>query len=290
MQARWISRIQKGFLILGVGGALTACKGDDPWEPDAEWIAMAGGDADSELAKRLNVELRLILPREPKKNWVFDGYTNSRTGEVAWSRSWTSKIDFTGVSWDKSKNLTMITPRHALMAKHYMRKHGDTVVFHDREGQQVKRVLVGMRKLPGVDVGVGILDEAVPPGIKIYKLLEPSESFATDLVGALALITDNERLVHVHEISAIRGTYVSFQQARTLPEGFFEDLVRGDSGNPSFLMVRGEPVLLETHHFGGAGSGPFLGDAQIQEGIALAIADLAPTAGGGEYAISTVVP
>ena len=109
MQARWISRIQKGFLILGIGGALTACKGDDPWEPDAEWIAMAGGDADSELAKRLNVELRLILPREPKKNWVFDGYTNSRTGEVAWSRSWTSKIDFTGVSWDKSKNLTMIT-------------------------------------------------------------------------------------------------------------------------------------------------------------------------------------
>jgi hypothetical protein len=33
--------------------------------------------------------------------------------------------------------------------------------------------------------------------------------------------------------------------------------VVGDSGNPGFLLVNDEPILLETHSTGGFGSGPF---------------------------------
>ena len=39
-------------------------------------------------------------------------------------------------------------------------------------------------------------------------------------------------------------------------------LIVGDSGNPSFLLVNGEPVLLETHTTGGFGAGPFFSDPE----------------------------
>ena len=35
--------------------------------------------------------------------------------------------------------------------------------------------------------------------------------------------------------------------------GYGKILVSGDSGNPSFIMVNGEPTLIETHHTGGEG-------------------------------------
>ena len=83
---------------------------------------------------------------------------------------------------------------------------------------------------------------------------------------------------------------VRFRYPRSLPKGFYEALITGDSGNPSFVLVRGEPVLLETHYTGGAGAGPFYGSARIQEGIRAAIAELALSSGGGEYTFSTLRP
>ena len=145
---------------------------------------------------------------------------------------------------------------------------------------------MGVAKLPGNwDVAVGILNEAVPSGVTHYKLPEPSETLNSDLFGALALVTDGERKVHVHECSKFPPTSVRFRFPRSLPKGFFEQLIKGDSGNPSFLVVRGEMVLIETHYFGGAGSGPFYGNAQIQEEIKIAISQLDAQFGGGEYSI-----
>ena len=37
--------------------------------------------------------------------------------------------------------------------------------------------------------------------------------------------------------------------------GFFESIISGDSGNPSFLIINGTLVLLTVWTFGGAGSG-----------------------------------
>ena len=81
-----------------------------------------------------------------------------------------------------------------------------------------------------------------------------------------------------------------FRYPRSLPKGFYEDLIKGDSGNPSFVLVRGEPVLLETHTSGGAGAGPFYGSAEVQAGISAAIAQLAVQFGGGDYSLGTVRP
>ena len=284
MQTRWFSLIQKGFLAVGISSLLAACGGDEVAEPE-EQIAIVGGT----MAQRLSAEVRRILPKEAGKDWVFDGYSDPQTREVAWSRFWTRHVDFTGVAWDSPRTLTMITPRHVVFAKHYVRKAGDVVKFHDRRGVEVQRVLMGLVKVPGSwDVGVGILNEPVPAGVKIYKLPTPAEDLHTQLNGALAIVTDGKRKVHVHECRAMRPDRVVFRKSASIPDGFFSALVKGDSGNPSFVLSRGEPVLIETHHTGGAGSGPFYGNPQIQAEIRNAIAELAVQFGGGELSFGTV--
>ena len=39
---------------------------------------------------------------------------------------------------------------------------------------------------------------------------------------------------------------------------YYEDIISGDSGNPVFLVLENDVILLHTFHYGGAGSGPFL--------------------------------
>jgi hypothetical protein len=103
-------------------------------------------------------------------------------------------------------------------------------------------------------------------------------------------VTNSPREVLVHECKTILPEMVGFRYPRSLPDGFSKPLVKGDSGNPSFLLVRGEPVLLETHTSGGPGTGPFYGSANIQAAIAAAISQLALQFDGGEYSIGTIRP
>ena len=294
MHARWNSTVLKGISTLAVAAILAACGTDDvvgPGPAQTEFPPIAGTGGGSPLALRLNEEMLKILPKKTGQNFVFDAYSHPQTREVAWSRLWTRKLDFTGVTWDSHRTMTMITPRHVVMAKHFVRNPGDVVRLHDRRGREVQRVLQGVVKLEGPwDVAVGILNEAVPSGVAHYKLLEPSDTLHEELLGTLALVTDGERLVHVHECGEMSPITVVFRFPRSLPKGFYESLIAGDSGNPSFLLIRGELVLLETHHRGGAGAGPFYGSAQIQEGIRAAIAGLATEFGGGEYSFETIRP
>lgn len=53
------------------------------------------------------------------------------------------------------------------------------------------------------------------------------------------------------------------------------NLVAGDSGNPAFVVVNGQLVLVSTNTFGGTGSkGPFFGGPNVQGFIKSAIEDL----------------
>jgi len=294
MNDRSLSSLRRFFLFLPVIFSLAGCGEEEgtlgPGPAQTEFPPIVGTGGGTPTALRLNEQLLKILPREAGKNWVFDGYRDPSTKEVAWSRTWTSRIDFTGVAWDDTRTMTLITPRHVVMARHYKRGAGDIVRFHDRSGKEVQRVLVGWKNFPGTDdVTVGILNQAVPSGVRHYKLLEPAPDLPEKLLGTLALVTDSERKVHVHEAN-VQPQTVRFRFPRSLPKGFFEPLVKGDSGNPSFLFINGEPVLFETHMLGGAGTGPFYGSAEIQAGIRGAMERLAEEHGGAEYTFETVRP
>jgi hypothetical protein len=267
--------------FLSLTGCLDSSGGGEP-------SAAPVGDSSAPLAQRINSGTRALIPNKPGKNWVFDAYVSTDSPDVAWSRSWTKKIDFSGVAWDNPRSLTLISPRHALMAKHYQRRPGSMVIFHDRKGDEVPRAIVGIAGIAGTDLAVVLLHDDAPKNVKAYRVLEPSDSYNESLTGALVLVTDKQRLVHIHEIRTVIGRSIVFKKAEGIAEGFYEPLITGDSGNPSFVWLRGEPVLVETHTTGGPGAGPFVSEPTTFAAINQAMSALSLSGDAPVYQLQTV--
>jgi len=183
-------------------------------------------------------------------------------GDSEMNTTWTRKFDASGISFNVTQTCTLVTRQHVVMAAHYKRKVPSSVVFHDRKGKRLERVLVAARNVHG-DCAVGLLNEPVPAGYRVYPLLAPSEGLAERLKGEFVLVTDQKKRLFVHEVVGVSGDRISLRYDAKKKLGYGKILVSGDSGNPSFIMVNGEPALIETHHTGGAGAGPFYGSATL---------------------------
>jgi hypothetical protein len=250
----------------------------------------ANGGKQGKLAKSINAQTGKLLPEKPERDEIFDAYVSKTSPDVAWGSAWMKAIDFSGVAWDNPRTLTMISPRHALMARHYQRKIGSKVTFHDRRGRPVTRKINGIENLMH-DIAVVILDEDLPATIKAYRLLPPGESYSELLRGSHALITswaNGTRKVHIHAVFSVFSGLVTFVDAATLPAKFFNKLIKGDSGNPSFLWLNNEPVLIETHTYGGSGRGPFFSTPENFSKINAAMLKLSKAQKAPVYQLKTV--
>lgn len=187
---------------------------------------------------------------------------------------WSRNFDMSGVSFNEKMTLTLVTRRHVIMASHYRRRPGAKVVFHNRMGKRIERTLIDVIGVVG-DVAVGLLDLDVPPDLKIYALPAPRKDFSF-LEGTNAAVTGQNRRIFFHEIDRVGSTSITFRHPKVAKHGWGKNLVKGDSGNPSFFISEDELVLIETHTSGGAGSGPFYGSSLIQEKLSAAITTLAP--------------
>ncbi len=199
-------------------------------------------------------------------------------GNSVMNTTWTRKFDASGISFNHKRTCTLVTRQHVVMAAHYKRKVPSSVVFHDRNGRRLERVLVSAVNVVG-DCAVGLLNEPVPSGYKVYPLLAYDANIAEKLKGEFVLVTDQKKRVFVHEVgglgkSAGGGSMIFLRYDANKKVGYGKILVSGDSGNPSFIMKNGEPVLIETHHTGGAGAGPFYGDPVLHKKLAEAIQQL----------------
>ncbi|MEK7952962.1 hypothetical protein WKV53_20785 [Luteolibacter sp. Y139] len=214
-------------------------------------------------------------------NTVITNYTTDRPS--TWGHNFTRRLDFTGVAWDDTRTATAVSPLHVVMAAHYQRPVGSTIVFNDRSGQPHRRTLVAVESLSEIaDVAVGKLDSPLPSGVKPYRLLPPSTGYES-LAGCLAFVTDQQRRAFVHEIAGVQGNGLSFRHGSRVSSLFRKNLVAGDSGHPSFLLVGGEMVLISTHTTGGPGSGSFYSCPQVFSAV-----DAAMTKLGGGYHLSVV--
>lgn len=212
------------------------------------------------------------LPDRKESPNIFDSYSPSDDAKLA--GGWARSFDMSGVSFDDKRTATLVTPRHVVMAKHYQRPKGARVVFHDRFGKRLERKLVDKRGVAG-DIAVGLLDREVPPRFKVYPLPHPSTR-PEDLVGRLAAVTDQNRRIFFHRVRYASPNTVAFQYDEPSVVGWSKKLVSGDSGNPGFLPVGNDLVLLETHHTGGPGTGPYFGNPEVQAKLQKIITEMAP--------------
>lgn len=198
-----------------------------------------------------------------------------------------------GANWWQ-RGGTLITPKHALFAAHFatsvLPNGGTPLIFVDENNNAIKRNIMGYG-LDGSDIAIAVLDSPVPSNIKIAKVLPPN---FTDYISTSRNNNDNidfdpklyaigldqeEKAIlkiwsSVYRYTTNIITYGSTLMARTIElsdmnpsnystmnppptnfSNFFETIITGDSGNPLFIIVDNELVVLTT--WWGPNTGPF---------------------------------
>jgi len=211
-------------------------------------------------------------------NAVFSGYRANAASN--WQNNWTRRIDLSGVSWSQRQAGTAITPRHIVYAGHYPIKKNKPISFHDRQGNLhrrkiIKAISLRRKELPvKFDVIVGLLDLPLPPEVKTYRLLPLRSDYQHTLIDVPILVTEQKRQVFINRIRRVTGRNLSMKYDKEETLWPTKPLVKGDSGHPSFILVGGEPVLVETHTGGGSGTGPFYSGEELLPNLEKAVADL----------------
>lgn len=185
---------------------------------------------------------------------------------------WGNGIDLTCISpWNSNagarKAGTAITPRHIVNAAHYEYGLGTVVRFVTADNQVVNRTVVGKKRHPDYtpyypDLTIYTLDSDLPASITPCKVM-PSDWDTYITEGNLngtrpaALGLDQEEKGLIIDLASERSFRTSTDPTRLI---FDESKIIGDSGNPAFVIVDGELVLVTAWTFGGAGSGTSIAD------------------------------
>jgi hypothetical protein len=225
--------------------------------------------AASALAGKIASETVEIVPEGWDFNYVFDAYKSESNWrqKSGWARNWTRAMDMTGVAWNTDKAGTLITPRHIVMCLSHPHQVGDEVVFHDAEGNPHVRTVEAVSNLGTMklDFGVALLNEDVP--VTPYKLLPPSRDYGKVLPEAGVFVTSARAQLLVAKVNEVRQGHVTYVENEKVREDYRQKLRKEDSGNPSFVRLNGEPVLVSVNSLGGYGGGVFLSDPVVYGGL-----------------------
>lgn len=186
---------------------------------------------------------------------------------------WAHDLDMTCISpWNSKGHTrragTLISPRHAVWARHYSIPLNSTLRFVDMSNNVVERTIVKTVALPvpahtnymsGYDMVIGLLDRDVPSSITFAKVLPRNftEIYGSHLHHALPVLsTDYEEKALVDDLNAMHDKMVSLSTPiLSYRHAYYESKIVGDSGNPSFFVIDNQLVFLFVFTYGGAGSG-----------------------------------
>lgn len=203
---------------------------------------------------------------------------------------WAKGFDFSCVSpWNSGAGAlragTAISPRHIIFANHFALWPGVRMVFIGEDGGVCPCSITKTKRIGKTDIMIGLLDYELTPNIRPAKVM-PSDWIAhIGSVTNFPIVTFNqcEQLLYskltvvltngvpasvwnqrVCETNAPIGISIGDDaEGRTVnvPEFAIQrkGMIRvGDSGNPAFMIFRGEPVLMYCLLSGGVGRGPWI--------------------------------
>ncbi|XP_048769813.1 uncharacterized protein LOC125675985 [Ostrea edulis] len=186
---------------------------------------------------------------------------------------WAHDLDLTCISpWNSNghnrKAGTLLSPRHAIWARHYNMPVNTTLRFVDVNNKVVDRKIIKTHVLPvpshinyhsGYDMMVGLLDQDVPSTITFAKVLPRNftEIYGSHLHHALPVLsTDYEEKALVDDLRMMHNKMVSLSvPILSYRKAYYESKIVGDSGNPTFFVIDNQLVFLFVFTYGGAGAG-----------------------------------
>ena len=176
---------------------------------------------------------------------------------------WLKDVDFSCASpWSDECGTvragTLISRRHVIFAKHFPLWKGVRILFVDREGEVCPCRIEATKALEKCDIMIGSLDYEVTPNIHPAKILP--DDYA-DYIGdgrGLPIVTFNQNeKAFLSECCSIATNSISNTASTNAAwKALGGRIVTGDSGNPAFLLIGNEPILLYCLHTGGVGHGP----------------------------------
>ena len=176
---------------------------------------------------------------------------------------WLKDVDFSCVSpWNDSCGAlragTLISRRHVIFAKHFPLWRGVRILFVDQTGEVCSCRVAAMKTLGECDIAIGLLDCEVTPKIHPAKILPEDYERHIGDGNELFIVTFNQgEQVYLSQVSSITTNSISNLAAVNVNyRPFCRKMVGGDSGNPAFLLIGNEPILLYCLQTGGVGHGP----------------------------------
>jgi len=226
------------------------------------WVPVVGSvreEAEAAVDDRISVSV---------DKYIYSTQDHTTPTYVRNGDCWAADLDLTCISPWNSTNAnkragTLISPRHIIFATHYQIGTGATVRFVDPSNNVVERTMTAKQNMPGYvpywpDLTVGLLNSDVPVDITFCKVMPDDwvDYLPTQSSGIPALCLDQEEKALVTDISNIDGSYCSFKVPTDETRlQLYESKISGDSGNPAFMIVNNELILLTVWTYGGAGSG-----------------------------------
>ena len=232
------------------------------------------GSLAKEVSDAIDTRISGKTPSVAKPIFTTQNHTTSTY--VRNSGCWASDLDLTPISpWNSTggplRAGTLISPRHVLFCEHYNfhPSVGATIRFIASDGTAVNRTISALETHPDYspfypDITIGLLDSDVPASIGFVKILPqnwanylPSLSKSYTLP-CLVLDQEEKALIsNLYTIDRSANFLIPTQSARF---AFYETIIEGDSGNPAFLIIDDELVIITVWTFGGPGRGTSISD------------------------------
>ena len=178
---------------------------------------------------------------------------------------WLKDVDFSCVSpWNSGGGRlragTAISKRHIVFAKHFPLWKGVRIVFVGDDGGVCPCNIEAVKDIKDSDIMIGSLNAELTPNIHPAKILPDNYKKYLDYGVELPIVTFNQHeqasLMECGCISTNRFRKMGcYNTKRETWKPFWRKLVVGDSGNPAFLLIGKDPILVYCVTHGGGGAG-----------------------------------
>jgi|LakMenE18May11ns_1017448.scaffolds.fasta_scaffold9958826_12 hypothetical protein len=205
---------------------------------------------------------------------------------------WAHNVDLSCASpWNSTAGPlmagTLVSPKHVIFCKHagFYPSLGSTIFFVDINNNIITRTISNLSPISICDVVVGTLNSDVPSNIKFSKILPdnfnvyfPSlQNLSSQIWYVPAIYLNQSDLAGIMGLRLLKdGGILGLELINNIQSALYKPnistyinysipIVTGDSGNPMFLIINNEPVLLGV--FTGPSSGAHVSYSTIKSAI-----------------------